>query len=48
MNENEKNAVLKGSMLSEVCFPNIAMMYKNAGLDFTIIDCEHGAFVTAR
>lgn len=44
MNENEKNAVLKGSMLSEVCFPNIAMMYKNAGLDFTIIDCEHGAF----
>lgn len=40
--QNEK--ITAGSMLSEVCFPNIAMMYKNAGLDFSIIDCEHGAF----
>ena len=44
MKETEKKEREKGSMLSEVCFPNIAMMYKNAGLDFTIIDCEHGAF----
>ena len=44
MKETEKKELEKGSMLSEVCFPNIAMMYKNAGLDFTIIDCEHGAF----
>lgn len=40
----QNTKIMTGSMLSEVCFPNIAMMYKNAGLDFTIIDCEHGAF----
>lgn len=44
MKETDKKELEKGSMLSEVCFPNIAMMYSNAGLDFTIIDCEHGAF----
>lgn len=44
MKETDKKDLEKGSMLSEVCFPNIAMMYSNAGLDFSIIDCEHGAF----
>lgn len=40
----QNKEIIAGSMLSEVCFPNIAMMYKNAGMDFSIIDCEHGAF----
>ncbi len=40
----QNKEIIAGSMLSEVCFPNFAMMYKNAGMDFSIIDCEHGAF----
>lgn len=33
-----------GTMLSEVCFPNFPIILKNAGMDFLIIDNEHGAF----
>lgn len=34
----------RGIMISEICFPNIVVMLKNAGYDFMIIDCEHGPF----
>ena len=33
-----------GLMLSEVAFSNISLIFKNSGLDFFILDCEHGAF----
>ena len=33
-----------GTMLSEVCFPNFPIILKNSGLDFLLVDCEHGAF----
>ena len=33
-----------GTMLSEVCFSNFPIILKNAGMDFLIIDNEHGAF----
>lgn len=39
-----EDRVITGSMISELYFPNISVMYGNAGLDFTIIDCEHGCF----
>ncbi len=44
MTEANKNKIIAGSMISELAFPNIALMYKNAGLRFAIIDCEHGGF----
>ena len=33
-----------GTMLSEAAFTNFPIILKNAGIDFYIIDCEHGAF----
>lgn len=33
-----------GIMLSEIAFPNISILFKNSGLQFFIIDCEHGGF----
>lgn len=33
-----------GTMLSEVPFVNFPIIVKNSGLDFLMIDCEHGAF----
>lgn len=33
-----------GIMISEIAFPNFAVLLKSAGLDFFIIDCEHGGF----
>lgn len=33
-----------GIMLSEVAFSNFPILFKNSGLDFFIIDYEHGAF----
>ena len=33
-----------GLMLSEIPFSNMPVLMKNAGLDFFIIDCEHGGF----
>ena len=33
-----------GTMLSEIPFSNIPIIFKNCGLDFLIVDAEHGAF----
>ena len=33
-----------GTMLSEIPFSNIPIIFKNCGLDFLIVDTEHGAF----
>ena len=33
-----------GTMLSEVCFSNFPVILKNSGMDFLIVDNEHGAF----
>ena len=33
-----------GIMLSEISFRNMPVLLKNAGLDFFILDCEHGGF----
>ena len=33
-----------GIMLSEVAFSNFPVLFKAAGLDFFILDCEHGGF----
>lgn len=37
-------SVYKGTMLSEAPFPNIAVLFRKAALDFLIIDTEHGGF----
>ena len=34
----------KGTMISEIAFAGLPAMIKNAGLDFLIMDLEHGAF----
>ncbi len=34
----------KGMMISEIPFANFPVLMKNAGLDYFIIDCEHGGF----
>lgn len=33
-----------GTMLSEIPFANMPLLFKNAGLDFFIVDNEHGGF----
>ncbi len=33
-----------GIMISEIAFSNLPVLMKNAGLDFFILDCEHGGF----
>lgn len=33
-----------GVMLSEVCFQNFPIILKNEGMDFVIVDTEHGSF----
>lgn len=33
-----------GAFLSEIAAPNLMRIYKACGLDFVIIDCEHGYF----
>lgn len=35
---------IKGIMLSEIGFANLPILLKNAGLDYFIIDTEHGGF----
>ena len=40
----EKKRIKVGTMLSEICFPNFPIIAKNSGLDFIIIDNEHGCF----
>lgn len=39
-----QNQVILGTMLSEVYTPNIARVIKAGGMDYIIIDCEHGYF----
>lgn len=33
-----------GIMINEIAFPNLPLILRNAGYDFFILDCEHGAF----
>ncbi len=33
-----------GIMISETAFPNMPVLLKHAGLDFAVIDCEHGGY----
>lgn len=33
-----------GIMLSEIAFPNMPVLLKHTGIDFLILDCEHGYF----
>ncbi len=33
-----------GTMISEVACPNLARIFKTAGFDYLIVDCEHGYF----
>lgn len=40
----ESQRVKVGTMLSETAFTNFPIILKNTGVDFYIIDCEHGAF----
>lgn len=40
----QKKCLRIGSMLSEVPFTNMPLIMKNCGLDFLIVDNEHGAF----
>jgi len=40
----KKTLIKMGVMLSEMTFPNYPVIFKNCGLDFFIIDNEHGAF----
>ena len=40
----EQNKIQAGTMLSEISFPNFPVIAKNNGLDFIIIDNEHGCF----
>ena len=36
--------VLRGMFLSEIAAPNLMRLMQAAGVDFTIVDCEHGYF----
>lgn len=40
----DSQRLLAGIMLSEAAFTNFPIILKNTGMDFYIIDCEHGAF----
>ncbi len=40
----EQNKIKTGTMLSEITFSNFPVIAKKSGLDFMIIDCEHGYF----
>ncbi len=40
----DNNRIKVGTMLSEVCFSNFPVIAKNSGLDFFIVDNEHGYF----
>jgi len=39
-----RDRIKVGTMLSEIAFPNFPIIAKNSGLDFIIIDNEHGYF----
>jgi len=40
----EREEIRVGTMLSEICFSNFPIIAKNNGLDFVILDNEHGYF----
>ena len=40
----QQTMIKKGTMLSEICFPNFMVIAKNSGLDYVILDNEHGYF----
>ena len=40
----EENETRIGAFLSEIAAPNLMRVYKASGLDYVIIDCEHGYF----
>ncbi len=40
----EKREIKAGTMLSEIAFSNFPIIAKNSGLDFVIVDNEHGYF----
>lgn len=44
MKESLGKKVLVGAMLSEVATPNIPRIFRAAGFDYVIADCEHGYF----
>ena len=37
-------SLMCGTMLSEIPFARMPLIFKNSGMDFIIIDCEHGGF----
>ncbi len=39
-----EKAIKIGTMLSEISFTNMPLLFKNAGFDFFIVDNEHGGF----
>jgi len=41
------NKTNTGVMLCEAPFPNVAVLFARSGLDFMVIDCEHGCFDTS-
>ena len=38
----EEGQTRLGAFLSEIAAPNLLRIYKTCGLDYVIIDCEHG------
>jgi 4-hydroxy-2-oxoheptanedioate aldolase len=44
INQQSQGNPILGAMVSELYSPNIPQLYQAAGLDFCIIDCEHGPF----
>lgn len=44
LNQRSMQMRKTGLMLSEIPFSNSPVLMKNSGLDFFIIDCEHGGF----
>lgn len=43
-NDLKPNEIYAGTMLSEIPLPNMAVLFKSGGLDFFIVDTEHGGF----
>ena len=44
----EEGQTRLGAFLSEIAAPNLLRIYKTCGLDYVIIDCEHGYFSHAQ
>ena len=43
-NRLKAGEVVYGTMLQEMVNPTAAQIFKRAGFDFFMIDCEHGAY----